>query len=649
MSRPFPPVVAECGPVLPSGAGAGAVPAAGGDIPGVEDGYAVVGLVGRYPAAADLNVFWDNLREGRDTSSDAPAGRPGPSPLEEGQRGHFLDGAADFDAEFFQFAPEEGALTDPQERLFLETAWEALEDAGCTGARLDALRGPDGTPRAVGVFVGASAGDYALLAAASFSRGRPAVPRSGHWGLPGRLAALLGLSGPGQAVDTAQCSALTALHLAVQALRRGECAAAVVGAAELLLHPSRARDAAGEGVGAAVVKPLRRALADGDRVYAVIRATSSGFAPPPAPAPAAGLHETREATVRRIGDAGAATGLAALTAAVLQLGHGTLAPAASRPTARPWPRPRDGQGRPTPRTATVEVAADGGFTARVVLQEHLAPPPAHRPPAPEDTPGREELVVVSAPTPAHLAATAARLADWLTRPTPPPDGDGDGGGGGGGAAGGPVLADVARALRTGRAALPCRIALLVTDLPRLVAGLRRFAGHPAAGGDVRYADLRGHGGDPMGLGALPETGAYLAALWRGGHLRQLTGLWLSGLDVDWAALEPGPGAGTPAAVPPPSAFLRRPLWLDPAPGTPAPGTPAPGTPASGTPASGSPASGPAPGTPAPGPAPATPASGTPASGTPASGSPASGSPAPATPASGTPASGTPASGTERAG
>lgn len=109
------------------------------------------------------------------------------------------------------------------------------------------------------------------------------MPRSGHWGLPGRLAALLGLSGPGQAVDTAQCSALTALHLAVQALRRGECAAAVVGAAELLLHPSRARDAAGEGVGAAVVKPLRRALADGDRVYAVIRATSSGFAPPPRP------------------------------------------------------------------------------------------------------------------------------------------------------------------------------------------------------------------------------------------------------------------------------------------------------------------------------------------------------------------------------
>ncbi|MEV1086184.1 polyketide synthase, partial [Streptomyces sp. NPDC050211] len=244
----------------------------------VGEGCAVVGLAGRYPMAPDPQTFWENLREGRDTSSEGPAGRPGPSPLEPGQRGHFLDAAADFDAAFFALTAAEGALMDPQERLFLETAWQALEDAGCAGSRLDALRGPDGRPRAVGVFVGVSSSDYALLAAESWAAHGPReMPGPGHAGLPGRLAALLGLSGPGQIVDTGVCSALTAVHLAVQSLRRGECAAALAGGVELLLHPSRARDGAAEGVGAVVLKRLDRALADGDRVHAVVRDTSSGF------------------------------------------------------------------------------------------------------------------------------------------------------------------------------------------------------------------------------------------------------------------------------------------------------------------------------------------------------------------------------------
>ncbi|MFF0885116.1 beta-ketoacyl synthase N-terminal-like domain-containing protein [Streptomyces sp. NPDC003456] len=565
---PLPTARAASGPA--SEPAFGPAPADCVGTPEGDDGYAVIGLAGRYPLAPDLDAHWDNLREGRDTSSsEPPADRPGASPLAPGQRGHFLDGVAEFDAEFFGLAPAEGALMDPQERLFLETAWEALEDAGCTGTRLDALAGPDGTPRAVGVFVGAGACDYALLAAETFGRGGPAMPRSGHWSLPGRLAAILDLSGPGQAVDTAECSALTALHLAVEALRRGECAAAVVGGVELLLHPSRARPAAGEGAGVLIVKPLRRARADGDRVHAVIRATSAGFTPrrPVADAPAAGLHETREATVRRIGDAGAATGVAALTAAVLQLGQGCLAPARDGAVAEPWPRPRDAQGCERPRTATVEVSG-GGFTARAVVEEDVAPRPPlaaaggdalERDPASD----REELVLLSAPTPDHLAATATRLADRLSR------GAGTGRAGDGSE---PVLADVARALRTGRAVLPCRIALLVTDLPRLEAALRRFSATRAGGGDVRYADLRGRGADPLALGAVPETRDYLAALWRGGRLQQLTRLWLSGLDVDWAALEPRPAGGAVASLPP-SAFLRRPLWLDPVPPVSAPGEP----------------------------------------------------------------------------
>lgn len=149
-----------------------------------DGGYAVVGLAGRYPMAPDLHAFWENLREGRDTSCGTPAGRPGGSVLRPGQRGHLLDKVAEFDPEFFGLTPCEGALMDPQERLFLEIAWEALEDAGCTGAGLDALTGPGGVPRAVGVFAGVSSADYALLAAGSWGRGQREMPAGGHGACP---------------------------------------------------------------------------------------------------------------------------------------------------------------------------------------------------------------------------------------------------------------------------------------------------------------------------------------------------------------------------------------------------------------------------------------------------------------------------------
>lgn len=525
----------------------------GTDGPPVTDGrYAVVGLAGRYPLADDPHAFWENLRKGRDTARGAPSGRPGKSVLAPGQRGHFLDGVAEFDAEFFGLTPREGALLDPQERLLLETAWEALEDAGCTGARLDALTGPGGVPRAVGVFVGVSSADYALLAAEAWGRGRREMPRSGHGSLPGRLAALLGLSGPGQAVDTGACSALTAVHLAVESLARGECAAAVAGGVELLLHASRAGDGAGEGVGAVVLKRLDRALRDGDRVHAVVRDTWSGFrrtAPQHGTADdgtrgAGGfrLRETRDTLVRRVGDAGAALGIAGLTAAALQAGHGVIAPATEGEEPVPWQRARDDQGRQVPRGATVEVDDGQGLAAGAVVEEFPGVPAT----APADADGGDQLVLLSAPTRAHLVADAARLADWLQARGEDPDGA--------------VLAEAARHLRTGRAALPCRIAVLAADVPELVAALERFAETGTTGGNLRHADLR-NGADPLGLGEAPETRDYLAALWRSGRIEQLVRLWLSGVDADWAALE-GPAA-TRGAVPPPSAFLRRTLWLDP--------------------------------------------------------------------------------------
>ncbi|MER5886597.1 beta-ketoacyl synthase N-terminal-like domain-containing protein [Streptomyces sp. NPDC001941] len=500
--------------------------------PVADDRVAVIGIAGRYPLAADLDAYWNNLCDGRDTATDTPIGRPGPVPLADGQRAHFLDNAAEFDPDFFGLTARDGALMDPQERLFLETVWQALEDAGCTGSRLDSLTGPDGRTRSVGVFAGVSAADYALLAAAAWDRGGRSMPRSGQWSLPGRPAELLGLTGPVQAVDAADASALAAVHLAVGALRRGECAAAVAGGAELLLHPSRGREGAGEGVGALVLKPLAAALADGDRIHAVVRETSTG----PGGAPAGALRETRRTTACRVGEAGAALGAAALTAAVLQLRHAALVPIGDGSGAAPWAW--EGEG---PRTAVVDFGAGTGPGARVVLEE----PPRTEPPVAVRQAGdeRDALFLLSGPTPTHLAAAAERLADWLAGRR-----EAD-------------LAAVARELRCARAAQPCRLALRAATVDELASLLRDFTGAPEA----RHADLRAGGGDPLLLAELPETADYLAALWRGRRVEQLTRLWLSGVDVDWAGLErrepSWPGArgagGLPGAV-----FLRRELWLE---------------------------------------------------------------------------------------
>ncbi|MFF4102575.1 beta-ketoacyl synthase N-terminal-like domain-containing protein [Streptomyces sp. NPDC001903] len=546
-------------PAEPVGTGQLARPVAERAARPVGEPVAVVGMAGRYPGACDLAAFWRQVRGGYDSASTPPAGRPGD------EVGHYLERVQDFDPEFFGIDAHEAALMDPQERLFLETAWEALEDAGCTGGRLDALTAADGTPRSVGVFTAAGPGDYALLAARTWRRERPRpMPRGGQWSLPNRLSALLGLTGPSQAVDTAESSVLVALHLALAALQRGECAAALVGGVRLLLHPSSRHPGAGEGVGALLLKPLARALADGDGIHCLVRGSAVGHTAPDPTAPGPGrgsraarpreeaapdgapgrvlrealrvagvggvdgvVREDADAVRGLVGDAGAATGAAVLTRAVLQLGHRVLAPGAGRARAQPW----ESEGR-GPRRICVGVRGAGGADAQVVLEE--CPPDAAGPRASAGP----ELFVLSAPTPAHLAATARRFAEVL-------------------AGGGPVppLGRLARALRTGRAAMDCRFAAVVGDTGELLRVLEEFVRDGAP-----CADLRGGGADPLGLGAVPETDGYLAALWQAGHLHQLRGLWLSGLDVDWAVLEPVGGGAAPAAVPA-SAFLRVPLWL----------------------------------------------------------------------------------------
>ncbi|MFE2172622.1 SDR family NAD(P)-dependent oxidoreductase [Kitasatospora sp. NPDC059462] len=269
--------------------------AAAGDDGSADDAVAVIGIACRLPGANSPEQFWSLLTEGRDAIRDIPAVRlADPVWAEAGAdvptRGGFLDEVEGFDAEFFRVSPREAKSLDPQHRLLLEVAWEALEDAGQPALALEG--------RPAGVYFGLNTGDYQQL----LTRDMADVDHFYGTGTTfaaavGRLSYFLGLRGPSIAVDTACSSSLTAVHLACQGLRQGDCEIAVVGGANVIVAPSvsvsmagagalapdgRCKtfdDAAdgygrGEGAAAVILKPLSAARRDGDRVYAVIRGTA---------------------------------------------------------------------------------------------------------------------------------------------------------------------------------------------------------------------------------------------------------------------------------------------------------------------------------------------------------------------------------------
>lgn len=270
------------------------------DPPSNGEPAAVIGMAGIFPQSDDCEQFWQNIAAGKHLITEIPHDRwnwreiygtsdntAARTPI---KWGGFINDLASFDAEFFNISPKEARYMDPIQRKMLQVVWQAIENAGY---RISDLSG-----RKVGVFIGLGTFDYLQLVMENQAFVH-AYTSTGmlHCMVPNRISYLFNFQGPSEAVDTACSSSLVALHRALGALRTGECELAIVGGANAIIHPSiyvalananmlsedgkcKTFDATadgyvrGEGVAAILLKPLSRARADKDYLYALIRGTA---------------------------------------------------------------------------------------------------------------------------------------------------------------------------------------------------------------------------------------------------------------------------------------------------------------------------------------------------------------------------------------
>jgi 3-oxoacyl-(acyl-carrier-protein) synthase/thioesterase domain-containing protein/acyl carrier protein len=261
---------------------------------------AIIGMGCRFPRAQTPAAFWRLLCESGDAISKVPADRwdadafydadPAAPGKMNSRHGGFLEGIDQFDAEFFGIPPREADFIDPQHRLLLEVAWEAIQDAGIVPASL--------AGSATGVFIGLSSHNYATM----LHRNAANIGAFSNIGgsaciAANRISYFLDLAGPSIVADTACSSSLVAIHLACQSIWTGESTLALAGGVNIILVPGpsislakgrmlspdgrcRVFDARadgfgrGEGAGVVLLKPLHQAIADCDPIYSVIRATA---------------------------------------------------------------------------------------------------------------------------------------------------------------------------------------------------------------------------------------------------------------------------------------------------------------------------------------------------------------------------------------
>ncbi len=265
---------------------------------------AIIGISAKLPMADDIEDFWLNIKNGYEFTCDFPQDRKADAENYLKYKGNyseninFLRGAYlseidKFDYAFFQLSPMEACLMNPIQRLFTETAWEAVEDAGYGGKRIEGSR--------TGVYIGLISDLEGYKYKNIISDIDPALLRMAVGGnlsaiIPSRLSYLLDLKGPSLCIDTACSSSLVAVHMACQGIRNGECDMAIAGGARIILLPvdnenekigiessdgyTRTFDeysdgsGMGEGIVAMMLKPLHKAKMDGDNIYAVIKGSA---------------------------------------------------------------------------------------------------------------------------------------------------------------------------------------------------------------------------------------------------------------------------------------------------------------------------------------------------------------------------------------
>lgn len=257
---------------------------------------AIIGIDIHFPMADSMEAFWQNLIEARDCVTEVPKERWDFKDYsvqdEVFPHGGFIKDVDQFDPVFFNIPPKDAALMDPQERLFLQSVWSLLEDAGYSREKLQ-----NTSKGAVGVFAGMTYNAYPLLLADEWHKGHRLPLNVQSFSIANRVSYFLDLHGPSLVIDTACSSSLAAIHLACESLRSGESAMAIAGAVNLSLHPGKyhflgsyqfmskegrctsfAADGTGyvpsEGLGSVLLKPLDQAIADGDQIYGLIKGSS---------------------------------------------------------------------------------------------------------------------------------------------------------------------------------------------------------------------------------------------------------------------------------------------------------------------------------------------------------------------------------------
>ena len=265
---------------------------------------AVIGLDVKAPGAENKEMFWENLKNGKDVITEIPKERwnndnYNPDNEDSGftkknycNWGGFVSGADQFDANFFNISPREARAMDPQERLLLQSVWHAFEDAGYSVSEIN-----EKTEHNVGVFAGVTSNTYMLWGDKQLRDRKEYLPQSYPWSVANRISYILDFHGPCMAMDTACSSSLTAMHLACQSLKNKECETAVVGGVNLMLHPLKyimqadmkmlsktghcytfGENADGyvpsEGICSMILKPYKKALEDKDMIYGVIKSSA---------------------------------------------------------------------------------------------------------------------------------------------------------------------------------------------------------------------------------------------------------------------------------------------------------------------------------------------------------------------------------------